>query len=62
MREIGSETGEALALQVLGELAADAGRRDDARRHYEDARRILSRMGTGTGHLDEALTRLEGPG
>jgi tetratricopeptide (TPR) repeat protein len=62
MREIGSQTGETVALQVLGDLDLDAGRRDDARRHYEDARRILIKMGAGTGAVDERLARLTATG
>ncbi|MFC4584834.1 ATP-binding protein [Sphaerisporangium corydalis] len=45
MRDIGSTTGEALALRALGDLALSDGRRDDARRYQEEAREIDARTG-----------------
>ncbi|MEU4829930.1 tetratricopeptide repeat protein [Streptosporangium sp. NPDC023615] len=61
MRRIGSDSGEVQALEALGDLALENGRRDDARGRYEDARRILVRRGARSGRLDDRLSRLNGP-
>ncbi|XVQ10272.1 tetratricopeptide repeat protein [Spirillospora sp. CA-255316] len=58
MRSIGSAVGEADALHVLGDLAAGEGRAAEARRHYEDARRVLAEAGAPTDLLDRALAGL----
>jgi len=60
MRRIGSDNGEAQALEALGDLALENGHRDDARERYEDARRILVRQGARSGRLDDRLSRLDG--
>ena len=58
MRDIGSAIGEADALHVLGDLAREAGRTEDARRLYTDARRILAETGASTRILDQRLADL----
>lgn len=59
MREIGSAIGEADALHVLGDLAREAGRTDDARRLYTSARGILAGTGAPTRIVDERLAELD---
>jgi len=63
MREIGSVRGEAEALLSLGDLAFQAGNRNEARIRYAAAQRLLISLGS----LDEALVtvrlaRLDRPG
>ncbi|MEV7009962.1 tetratricopeptide repeat protein [Streptosporangium sp. NPDC051022] len=60
MRRIGSETGQAQALQALGDLALRDRRAEDARNLYEEAQRILVRRGARSRQLDDRLTRLDG--
>ncbi|WP_051752928.1 tetratricopeptide repeat protein [Streptosporangium amethystogenes] len=59
MRRIGSDTGEAQALQALGDLALESHGRDEARRLYEEAERILARRGARSRQLDDRLSRLD---
>ncbi|MFC4529306.1 tetratricopeptide repeat protein [Sphaerisporangium dianthi] len=47
MRDIGSGSGEALALRALADLALSDGRDDDARRYEEEARQVTARLDTG---------------
>ncbi|MDH2424984.1 hypothetical protein [Sphaerisporangium sp. TRM90804] len=47
MREIGSATGEVLALRALAELALSDGRRDDARGYQDEARAVAARLTGG---------------
>lgn len=61
MRRIGSGTGEAQALQAMGDLALESLGRDDARCLYEEARRILARSGARSRQLEDRLSRLDGP-
>ncbi|GII66712.1 NTPase [Sphaerisporangium krabiense] len=58
MRRIGSDAGEALALEALGDLAARERRLEDARAHYEEALRLLSARGADVGPVKERLVRL----
>ncbi|MFF5111369.1 tetratricopeptide repeat protein [Streptosporangium sp. NPDC000509] len=60
MRRIGSDNGEAQALEALGDLALENGHRDDARERYQDARRILVRQGARSERLDDRLSHLGG--
>ncbi|RFS82194.1 hypothetical protein D0T12_28565 [Actinomadura spongiicola] len=59
MRRIGSAIGEGDALHVLGDLAREDGRTDDARHLYTTARTILAGTGAPTRILDERLTELD---
>ncbi|GGK62993.1 NTPase [Sphaerisporangium melleum] len=45
MRDIGSATGELLALRALGDLAAAEGLTDEARHYHDQARRLAERSG-----------------
>ncbi|GII87738.1 NTPase [Sphaerisporangium siamense] len=58
MRRIGSDAGEALALEALGDLAARERRLEDARTFYEEALRLLSARGADVGPVKERLVRL----
>ncbi|MEO3855937.1 tetratricopeptide repeat protein [Acrocarpospora sp. B8E8] len=59
MRELGSASGEAFALQTLGELALRHGRPEDARELLNRARQVLNGMGSATTRLDRLLAQLE---
>jgi tetratricopeptide (TPR) repeat protein len=59
MRELGSASGEAFALQALGEVALRDGRSEDARELLGRARQVLSGMGSATTRLDRLLAQLE---
>ncbi|MFF0572648.1 tetratricopeptide repeat protein [Streptosporangium saharense] len=58
MEEIGSATGQAQALQALGDLAWEENREQDARSLYEEAQRILLQSGGHSRQLAERLSRL----
>ncbi|WP_371782094.1 tetratricopeptide repeat protein [Streptosporangium subroseum] len=58
MRQIGSEIGEAQALQALGDLALKNRGQEDARRLYEEAQRVLARQGIQNRRLNDRLSRL----
>ncbi|MFF4989357.1 tetratricopeptide repeat protein [Streptosporangium saharense] len=58
MEEIGSATGQAQALQALGDLAWEENREQDARNLYEEAQRILLQSGGHSRQLAERLSRL----
>lgn len=60
MRRIGSETGEAQALQALGDLALRSRRYGEARDLYQEAQLILARRGARSGRLEDRLSRLDG--
>ncbi|WUH99079.1 tetratricopeptide repeat protein [Spirillospora sp. NBC_00431] len=59
MRDIGSAIGEADAMHVLGDFAREAGRAEEARHLYSEARQILAGTGAPTRILDERLTELD---
>ncbi|MEV8636041.1 tetratricopeptide repeat protein [Streptosporangium sp. NPDC051023] len=60
MRRIRSETGQAQALQALGDLALRDRREEDARGLYQEAQRILAQRGARSRQLDDRLSRLGG--
>ncbi|MER7211508.1 tetratricopeptide repeat protein [Streptosporangium sp. NPDC000239] len=58
MKKIGSATGQAQALQALGDLALREHREQDARALYEAAQHVLSRSGGRSRQLQKRLSRL----
>jgi tetratricopeptide (TPR) repeat protein len=63
MREIGSRQGEADALVALGDLAARAGRRDEAQVRYAEAQRVFVSLGSPeAAQVRDRLRRLDQPG
>jgi tetratricopeptide (TPR) repeat protein len=63
MRDIGSRSGEAKALESLGDLAERSGKPDEARRYYLEALRILLPISRQKAdRLRRCLARLDSPG
>jgi tetratricopeptide (TPR) repeat protein len=59
MRDLGSENGQAQALEALGELALRHRRPEEARRRFTEAQDLLARSGTPSERLAARLSRLD---